>query len=250
MGVAVIDPDKTHQYRPVFFDAAVPNGLRGLWFLNTDADNAAFNLATQKRSKIIGDPVGYPAQIRFTASLNYIETEVAETAAMTVMAVARSTASMADNANRPVYVSNNSSPAVDPSGPPAYGYSLWPLDADSMISAASHFTNAGSTTSTSGGRQLDGPSTGTWAFHCSRVDNVNNTLDNLTVGQSTTVAFPYPRNLSRGTMRIGANYNGAYGGFCDMAFVAMWSRFLSDAERDVMYSQIKTVLHDVFALVV
>lgn len=250
MGVALIDPSKSHKYKPTFFDAAVSAGLVGLWFLNTDIDNAAFNLATQKRNKIIGDPVGYAAQIRFTGAANYIETDVAETVAMTVMCVARTTDTMADNAHRPAYVSNNSSDSENPAVT-SYGYQLWPLDGDSMISAAARYTNNEQSTGTSGGVQLNGPSTGDWAFFCSRVDSTRNILDNLTASTSVSqLAYSFPRYLSRGKLRIGSGYNAAYTGISDLAFVAVWSRVLTDQERDAMYVQIRAILHDLFALTV
>jgi hypothetical protein len=90
-----------------------------------------------------------------------------------------------------------------------------------------------------------------WNFYAGRLaqtdaDNTvqNNArhLFNKTTAQShTTNNFPRVAH-STNLLRVGAAYNSNFDGICDVAFMAVYSRALLDAEIETIYQAVKTRL--------
>lgn len=249
MGLRLTVPGADFEDRAIGFTPAVPDGLQGLFFLNGSIEKAARNLVVGRSpASVAGAPVVGAGVVRMRSSVDFLQTDIPETAAMTVIAVAACPDTMADDLHRPMYVSNFGS---QPTGStPSFGAGLYVSAVNRVQMAATRFNNAEGTGSTSGSSGSTAQNPATLSFLCGRTRNDRTGMSNLTQALSTASDYTYPRYLSRGTMRIGSSYSPAFQGLSDIGFVAVYDRFISDAERDAMYAQIKSYFSRRFDLTI
>lgn len=248
MGLRITVPRVDFESRAIGWTPAVPEGLQGLFFLNGTLEKAARNLVVGRASAaVIGSPVVGAGTVRMKGLANFLQTDIPEPTAFTILTVGACPDTMADDAHRGVFVSNFGSP---PSGTPsAYGISMHVQTATRVVQTATRFTDAGSTTTTSGSNGSTVQNPANLSFMCGRARDDRTEMNNLTQALNTAANYPYPRYLSQGALRIGSAYS-TFQGLSDIGFVAIYDRFITDAERDAMYAQVKAYFSLGFGLAI
>lgn len=247
-GLKIVVPNADFEASAVGFAAVAADKLEGLYFLNGSPERAARNLAkVNRQAAVIGSPVVNNGFLQFKGATNYLQTDVEETKEFTMIAVAKTPSTLADDANRPMYISNNGSP-VAPGYIGTFGSALYPSSPTDIRQTGSRTTTDG-TTPTSGGTTIANYTYhNQWSFLVGRIRENEQRLDDKTHGLSNAQATAGARQLASGRFRIGSGFSTAFAGLADMAFVAIYSKFITDAERDALYNQIRPYLSRKFGI--
>ncbi len=234
----------------VGFIAPVADGLVGWWYLGgteaeTKRDRAGIANATLGGSPTIN--AGY-ASFGGYSSGQWLQTAVTETAAFTMLCVARSTEAAHSGTDLPMFVSNYGSDAGN--GGASIGASLY---------VASGTVPAG-VVRLGGGENSNGTIQGhisanisvaaatSWNFYAGRLEstssditqalNARKVYDKTTAQTGTATSRPrVPHSVNK--MRIGACFYSGFSGSCDVAFAAFYSRALTDDEIETIYQAVK-----------
>lgn len=237
----------------VGFIAPVTTGLLGWWWLGgsvaeTQQDRAGIANAVLSGSPSIED--GYVSFGGYSSG-EYLTTAIEEVDEFSLLVVARSTEGAHSSPDLPMFVSNYGNDA---------GNGGVPLGASIYISAGTvpaGTVRLGAGQNNNGTKQAQinttfsvAASTG-WNFYAGTLADTSadtsqalnaRVLYNSTTGQSNS-SSNYPRvPHSANTMRIGAGYDSAFSGSCDVAFAAFYSRVLSATEVETIYQAVKTRL--------
>lgn len=245
MGTNILVPGADFSSSAVGFNAAVPEGLKGLWFFNRGVRKSRKNLALGGLdADIFGTPADQGTFIRFKGGANFFQTKVKDTVGLTQIAVIKSPDTMADLAHSPMFVTNYGSGSADGflssgiSGAGIYAN----LSAANITMSGSRYTTSANTAVTSGGTSIAVDVT-VWKMVASRVRADRAQRNNLTDGTTTAGNFTsQARVLAAGDFRIGSAYDGQWGGIADVAAVVMYDRFITDAELSAMAAQLKNVM--------
>ncbi|MEN5176297.1 hypothetical protein [Brevundimonas diminuta] len=249
MGLRLTVPGADYESRAIGFTPAVSDGLQGVFFLNESVEKARRNLVVGRAAaSVFGAPEVLPGMLRMKAGTNYLQTDIQETAEMTILVVGKCPDTMADNAHRGVYVSNFGSAST--TAVASYGVGLHVESATRVVHTATRYSNAESTAGTSGAAGSSAQNPAALAFLVGRTRDTRTEMNNLTQALSTAGNYTFPRYLSQGAMRIGSNYAASWQGLSDIGFVAIYNRFITDAERDAMYAQIKGYFSRRFSLTI
>lgn len=243
------------------FVAPVESGLLGWWYLGDTVADTQHDRAGLADATLVGSPAITQGFVSFNgyASGQWLQTNVAETAAFTILVVARSSDTFAANSTRPMFTSNYGADAGN-------GGSL--LGAGIYISAG---TPPGGTVRLHGGQnnggtlQVEISSTfavtdvQAWNFYAGRMesvgtnpavaDNPRKLYDKTTAQTGTSNAYPRVVH-SINKMRIGAAGNSTFGGKCDVAFAAYYNRALADAEVTDIYDAVAARLLSRYGIVI
>jgi hypothetical protein len=218
------------------FMAPVSGGLIGWYFHGGTLEKSLRNLAgglaaTQQGAVSIGEN-----WIRATPLINYIQTNHAETADMTLLSVFRTDQNFASAAARPIMVSNYT-------GSPSRGFSLYvPGASGSTTPATGLLRNTVGYAAGVVNASLTVPDMTRWTFAAGTVQaGVGQSIYNMTTGQKASVAEAAgaTRNIGDQMFRIGSSYSTNFVGPSDIAFTALYSRALSAAEIDKIYQFMK-----------
>lgn len=233
-------------YSPAF-SADAPSGLIGLFFLNGSLEKACRNLADpSKPGVVVGEPVVASGFMQFKSGSNFLNTALFETNDMTIMSACRSLDTLADDAHRPMYVSNFRPISV--SGKTSYGVSLYASGTNIISQSRSRENGSGGTTSTPA--NIASNDNAAWALYCGRVRTDRVELNNLTTNVSAQSAVSQPRWISPEPMRIGSSYAPAYTGTSEIAVVGIWNRWLENDEVYAMEDQLRAYLARRFSIAV
>jgi len=228
--------------------AAVPSGLEYLNFFGGNAESLGRNLAPDKeRGIVIGAPTVKDSSVVFTQMQHYIQTRVKDSAAKTIMAIGRSP----DPTGQVMLVSNYRSnrpgaatltngvtlsfAASTSAGLINEGFiaSHW----DGSTPASSTFVSANILARPAGGintlvarKNNNGGSAA--ATKTIRTDNKTANLFKETT--FANAVFDLGSELRIGSGYLALNAVAVQ----EMFFVAIWDRFLSDAEVQAMYAQV------------
>lgn len=234
----------------VGFIAPVADGLVGWWYLGgteaeTKRDRAGIADATLGGSPTIQS--GY-ASFGGYSSGQWLQTAVTETAAFTMLCVARSTEAAHSGTDLPMFVSNYG--ADSGSGGANRGASLY-IDAGTWPAGSARLgasiNNNGTVGSNINAAFIVTDATA-WNFYAGRIPNTSS--DNTqqlnarklfckTTGQTDTeTTYPHVPSVAN-AMRIGACFSSAFSGSCDVAFAAFYSRAMTDDEIETIYQAVK-----------
>ena len=216
---------------------AVTRGLEGWFTFDTDISRFSLNRAPGKLDALLtGTPTAFATHGRFKGLVNFLETQIVETANMTMVVVGKavnavpSGASPSGDANTPIYVGNYfGDSATEGYLGNVYGTSLF-------HAAPATLTGNGARESGSGGIMtgavdlLDELPTA-WGIRAVRASEApaGNAVFNLTRGVMTLSGAVTPRLLANTKMRIGSAHRN-FGGDVDISAVAIYSVALSDGE--------------------
>lgn len=216
----------------------VMRGLEGYFTFDTDPSRFGFNRAPgKKNAQITGAPLAFASHGRFNGQVNYLTTDIAETANQTIIVVGKAAAAVpvsAPAASQPVYASNNYGTGVNAPyvGITATGVALYHPDNARTQGSGARDNGAGA--GSSAAVSLSATPADSWAIRAVRVTDTGfNVVKDLTTGASAVGTNSNARVLNNKTFRIGT---GALGNsaLVDISAVAFFSVALTDAEIELI----------------
>ncbi|RMX06704.1 hypothetical protein D8I35_09390 [Corticibacter populi] len=205
-------------YMPIEgFNFPVSDGLRGLFLCGDGLSIARRNFAGLGDAEIIGAPAEHEGFCRFDAG-NYLQTQIAETAALTYIVVGR----------RPTESTGAEATFIGNYAPGSIGATMYTSSSGSAMTANADRSPAGSTTasvvtdvSAMGLYVMTAPASGgpTWLYA-------------MTAGLQNGSTNTNPRAVTgAGLLRIGAVYAATFSGAADIVTAAVLDRVITDDER-------------------
>jgi hypothetical protein len=249
MGLRITVPGADFSKSAVAFDAAVKDGLKGLWFFNDTPERSRINLVPGSQPAVLyGSPVQGAGFNRFKGGSDYLDTLIPETVEQTYMMAVRTDAGAEGDADDGVmFVSTYGAPGPNPPGLASFGSAMYKANnvSNALAVSGTRYADDAQTSTTSAGRSLTAiPSS--WQLVMGRVRDTRAEVDNFTtpnVAATNFTAPPRSRVPNGATFRIGSGYSAAsYLGEAEIAFMAIWNRFISNAERDAMKAQIAPIV--------
>lgn len=246
MGTNILVPGADFSASAVGFNAAVESGLKGLWFFNRGVRASAKNLALGGvDAEVFGTPSDQGAFLRFKGGQSFFQTQVEDTEGLTHIIAAKSPATMADPANSPMFISNFGSGSK--AGFLASGLSgasiYYNSSATTVTMSGSRYTDGTNTAVTSTGTGLAVSAASNWNLLANRVRADRAQRDDLTAVTANAANFTSQgRVLAAGDFRIGSSYSPGWQGEADVAAVAMYDRFINDAELATIGGQLRNAL--------
>lgn len=249
MGIDLVAKGADFSANAIGYEAPVTRGLRYWGFLGggTSADAAVRTARARKNwaggsaALLVGAPViADYALTGMKSGVNYLDTLIAETASMTAILVSRvPTADLAANATRPMMLGNGASTALP--GINLYYANTTGLPKGSLTASLYH--NVAGTT-TIAASTITIPDITVWHASAFVADaGVGYRLRDMTAAlTSGVVANTNARVVGATTLRVGSGGRSDYAGAHDVAFAALYSVALTDAEIDSIYAAVKTYL--------
>lgn len=231
----------------------VATGCLGWFYLGgtqaaTQQDRANIANATLVGSPTIGN--GYVSFAGYDAS-QWLQTAIAETDEFTMLCVARSSDTFASGATKPMFFSNYGADAGN--GGALIGASIY-IDGGTAPQGTVRLGAGQNNNGTIQGQittTINTTDVSVWNFYAAslaqtdaNIAAANNArkLYNSTTDQTHSTSN-YPRVAhSANMMRVGAGFSANFGGNCDVAFAAAYSRVLTDTEVETIYQAVKTRL--------
>lgn len=245
MGTNILVPGADFSASAVGFNAAVADGLVGLWFFNRGVRASRKNLALGGiDADVFGTPSDQGAFMRFKGAQNFFQTAIEDTEAFTHIAAVKSADTLADSAHSPMFLSNfGSGSKAGFLASPNSGSGIFSSSSSSNLTmSASRYTDATNTAVTSLGANI-AATVSDWSLVASRTRSDRSQRDNLTTVAAGAGNFTnQARVLAAGNFRIGSSYSLSFTGEADVAAIAMYSRYISDAELATMAAQFRGVL--------
>lgn len=214
----------------------IPPVTRGLeaWFtFDTDASRFYYNRAPGRPdARIVGSPVAFPTHGRFTSLVDYLQTEVVDTANVTIIAVCRSPVALPEPLPtpdpRPVYASTFSGPSITPGiTGTSFGVTLSNSGAALLNATAARSNGSGGVT-TGQINVADNPTE--WGIRVLRTSSAEGTMiENLTRGSKAIGTALTQRALTANKFRIGSSIS-SFTGVSDISALSIHSEALTDAE--------------------
>lgn len=235
MGVLLTVKNADFSTNAIAFSAPVADGLE-YWNYFGDTTKTGRNLVPGKSAgTVVGTPAMGSGFATFTNSSNYVVTGVTDQREVTLLSVAR--------ANTP---SQNLSKAMistyNGGGGTAAGSSLFFGGGGGAQATVAAARNSGGTDAPVVTSITQDPNT--FGFFTSRIGAAYHRIDDKTHNLSGSGSVANPRSAANGQLyRVGGFVSGfTAGGLADIAFAAIYSRVLTDAEVDAIYQRVKTYL--------
>ncbi len=230
MGARLIAKGVDAEPDAIAYGAPVRRGLKGVFFHNTDLDKSKYNYAPGNKDvdTVIGTPtVSSSGYMSGKSGVNYIQTDIAETAEMTFFSVARALNIPATTpiaaADAPI-ISGNYSQSVPTgvvqwfNGPATFsGGAAYGPDASNTV-------NAGATIATDPTR---------WCLYSTTIKAAQVVVTNHTTGVTSTrnITTEGVRQVSSRKMRLGSSYQSTQQGTWDKMLEQIHDVALTDQEK-------------------
>jgi hypothetical protein len=219
----------------------VTRGLEGWFTFDTDVNRFAVNRAPGKPdASLTGAPTAYATHGRFKGLANFLETQISESANMTIIVVGKAAnaipagASATGDINTPIYAGNyygaSATPGVTGN---VYGTSLFHSAPATLTSNGARSNGAGGTVNATVDLTSETPTA--WGIRAARTSEAPgaNKVFNLTRGVTASSAVATSRVLASPKMRIGSAQQN-FAGEVDISVIAIYSVALTDAEIDLV----------------
>jgi hypothetical protein len=225
------------------FEAAVANGLLGLWFFNRGLESRRNLAIGGVDASVIGAPSNQGAFLRFKGGANFFQTDVSDSEAFSIIAAVKSTDTMADPAHSPMFVSNFGSGSVGGGNAGTAGASIYSASNPTIMkSTASRYADGTNTAVSSASRDL-AATLASWNLVAARARADRTQADNLTSGAAAANNYTtQARVVGAGKFRIGGSFSADWTGTADVAAVALYNRFITDSELISLTAQFRTAL--------
>lgn len=237
MGVVIVSPNTRAPWNTKIL-SPVTRGLEGWFECDTDIHRLGFNRAPSKpNAKIVGSPVVGSASTRFKGMLNYLNTSIAETDAMTIMVVGKSANEIpagspgGGDGNTPMYAGTYTGPAAIISSGTSSGIALHHSANTTLYAIGARDNGSGASTAA----QISAPDIANgWGLRALRTSTGEKTrVQNITRGTSAENPSINTRIPTTNHLRIGGGYTG-FAGEVDISHIVVFSVRLTDAELDLM----------------
>lgn len=214
----------------------VESGLKGAWFMRNSLERAILNMAPGgvQGARVVGAPtISADGKYGvFKSASNFIQTDIAESAQCTVMALFRAPTAIPPTQPEsltPVIFGNytrGSDPAVIPPG-----ISVWCPSNAALAVGASRVINGVNTISPQAIGEVSPVTYNTWHAACVRIGSDKSYADDFTSGRKVIQAGSNPRSaVNSNKLRIASGYADSQAGDLHLAACLYWDRMLTDAE--------------------
>lgn len=211
-------------------DLPLPNGGVASIFLVQAGYNLTHNYATGATD---GTQTGSPSTTggfaNFVSGASFIDTAITETAAMTYFIACKSSATGADNANRPYFMGTYGANSK-------IGAGIWMSNASNISCGAQH---GGSSVIAAIAHDYTQP-----ALISGRFSESKTTIKNHYTGVSAEAPTAVARTVNAAKIRIGSGYVD-FGGASNIYFAAIIPSYLSDADLEAVAAAIKQYIQPV-----
>lgn len=231
MAALLIKTSQSLESRATDIKLPVMTNLEVCTFMDTSLAKAGRNLAPGKPDlTLVGAPTASDNRVAITSGSAYFQTDCLETTQATLIAVARLTSAGTGAGSRPMLISTFQDQVTN-SG---FGASLF-------LSSAAVFGTAGLAGLTNWSAAPSITPTN-WHFLYTIITTTSQKTGSKTTAVSTTDTLPANARVTSGrNFRIGSAY-ASYLGTADMAFAAIYSGALSDANITSLYAWLKPIL--------
>lgn len=204
-------------------------GETDVYITNGNAAKLTRNFASgAAEGTVVGAPVVSAASTRFTGQSNYINTQIDDSTAITVIAIAKRPTGFA--AVDAMALSNNGLGGVN------IGCSLWYFASGNIGFSAARDNGSGSQTSGIVSTTPSDPLA--WALVIGEAGTANR-FTNITTDQTVLGANTNARIVSPAKFRIGSSYQATHTGQIDVMVCVVIPRVLTLAERDAVVAQLR-----------
>lgn len=238
MGVQLTVKGADFSISPIGFAAPVSSGLEFWNYFGGTAAKTVRNLAVGKAApSVVGTPVISTGFATFASLANYLQTGVLDQAEVTLLAVSRAPNLQANTFGDTITTRNGNGAAAG-SG---LRYNYAAVGSSKGIVTASR-NSSGTDAELTGVLSTDPQNN--WGFYAARIGAAYHRLDNRTTGQTISGSVANPRSTPNGlAYRIGSAYvNNSIAAPVDVAFAAIYSRCLTDAEITAIYAKVQSYL--------
>jgi hypothetical protein len=228
MGVRVIAKGVDAEQYATEYAAPIRRGLEAIFFLNTSLEKSARNyVAGKPQGSIVGSPVANPNYLATKGRVNYVQTQLAETADMTIFVLARTSADGSVIAERPMLFGNYQTLNAD--GGAAFGVCMY-LTSPTRFNAGAGFGADAAANELRLAGLTKADIANKWNLYGMVVSSAGLTLRDFTTNQTSTApGVALPRRLASGKIRIGSGVT-AFDGSADMAVFQAHSVALTETE--------------------
>ena len=238
MGLKLIAPGAVSPWQTKLVPS-VGLGLEGWFVFDTDAARFGYNRAINKADAfVIGEPVAFATHGRFKGLTNFLQTRIAETDAMTLIAVCRAVAEPVDSDSGVMPVGNFAGTPITPGFTGnGYGTSLASQTATGFAGYSARDQGSGTIGSNPAQNLADRPTE--WGIRVVRAQSgVPTMMLNATTGTVAFSASSADRVLADSLFRIGSATSG-YKGEVDISAVAIYSTALSQDAIDKVVADMR-----------
>lgn len=210
------------------YSAPVRRGLEGIFFLNTSLTKSPRNYASGKpQGTVVGAPVPSAVALAVKSRVNYVQTQISESAEMTIFIVCKTASDGSVTADRPMFFSNYQ--GINADGGAAFGLSFYLGAGTRLTFGGGYGTDAASNTQKLAGITKAGVAN-SWALFSMSVGASGVTIRDHTAGGNGTISSAgLPRRTATAKIRIGSGIT-SFDGSADIAAFQAYSVELSDLE--------------------
>ena len=208
----------------------VTRALEGWFCFDTSLERIGFNRAPQKgNARMVGQPTVFATHARFKGGVNYLETLIPETAAMTILVVGKVPGPLGGSSTTTAapYIGTLSGATANPTLPG--GIALYHITDATLTGNANRMNAAGDGYTTGQANMTDNPTV--WGIRMLRTSSAGGTrVANLTTGGFANQSLATNRLVTTVPLRIGGTYASTFLGETDISHVAIYSDALTDDE--------------------
>lgn len=201
-------------------------GETDVYITNGSATKLTRNFASGTAEGVVGGvPVVSAASTRFTGQSNYLDTQIDDTAAMTVFAIFKRPVGWSGDA---MVMSNN--------GVGSVGVNFWLTAAGTTSFGAARDNGSGSQTAASTVITLPSPTDWNLCIgEAGAVNKITSVTSSLTSSSATATA----RITNAGKLRIGSSYSASHTGSVDLMIAVVIPRVLTTLETSSVIAQLQ-----------
>ncbi|MGO1160532.1 hypothetical protein ACTOV4_01075 [Brucella sp. C7-11G] len=218
---------------------SVLDGLEAWHFMDGGVERAALNFALGKPdADIVGTPVAGEGYVRFKGLTNFLQGKLPEALEETTFIVARTLDALSSDATRPMLCGTFRNPAIADPARSSFGSAIYMTEAVTAHGTAGRRRPDGSFTSGGAGTVANVVN---WALYCLTVSEATTVMRDYTTGTTRVTAETGTRDVSSGKHRIGSGFQ-QFGGECDIALYARYSRALDTVDRNALVTEIRQIV--------
>ena len=222
-------PSPIHQAIDFPFElSSLQTGLESLNMMGGGVNQSARNLAkntTRGPATPYGTPVVNDYWMGLKTGSAWYELPFGDFESTTLMVVARSTDTNAAAATQPVFLGTSDGTSS--------GASLY-VGSSSADRTIAYYASGSASASNNPGAGLTG-----WSMLVGRIGPTGTKTKNMADNDEGTGANPGGARVLGNRLKIGGGQGSSFAGMSDIAFAAVWSREISDAEATAAYNQVK-----------
>ena len=217
----------------------VTDGLQYIMIGTDSVKKATHNFAPRKKDGQAVGSIGMTGNVaKFVSMSAYVQTDVAETAEFTVIFVAKTDDAATGGATQSVVCGTFQSLPQNGETVNTYGTAVYFPAKTQIAFAAGRGTSTADDNSALATLATDVTK---YQLYVARVVGTKNEIKNLTAATVAEKVMASPRLLSVATQRIGSSYT-AFGGHCQVAFLAYYSKSLTDIEIDSVAKSVRKIM--------